>query len=96
MKYRSIEEHLDAEYGFDQYQAYDHALKNRKEIENSKVCGCYFCQSTYPPSKIRKWTDENQTACCPECGLANVVIGDASGMPVENKEFLSLVGAHWT
>ncbi len=95
MTYESIEEHLSAEYGFDQYQAYDHATKNREEILSSEICGCFFCQANFDPSSIRKWTDNEQTACCPECGLGNVVVGSASGMPVQNKEFLQLVGAHW-
>lgn len=95
MKYRSIEEHLDAEFGFDQYQAYDHSRKHRDEILESDICGCIYCKETFSPSLIRNWTDGEQTACCPECGLGNVVIGAASGMPVTSKEFLGLVGAHW-
>ncbi len=92
---RSIEEILSEKFGCDQFIAYEHTSGHWQEINSSKICGCIYCQNIYPPSRIEKWTDDGKTACCPECGLANVVIGSSSGMPVEKKEFLSLVGAHW-
>ncbi len=96
MKYQSIEEHLVAEFGFDQYQVSDRAAHHREDVLNSDVCGCFMCQENFPPSEIHRWTDNDQTACCPRCGMGNVVVGSASGMPVTNNEFLSLVGAHWS
>jgi hypothetical protein len=95
MTYEGIEEHLSVEYGVDQYKAYDRDTKNREEIMSSEICGCFFCQANYDPSSIRKWKNIEQAACCPECRLGNVVVGSASVLPVHNKEFLRLVGAHW-
>lgn len=94
MSSQSIEALLSEKFGFDQYQASDHATDNRREVEASDLCGCYFCSETYPSSEVVKWTDEGQSACCPKCGLGNVVIGSASGLPLA-KEFLDLVHAHW-
>ncbi len=95
MQYQSIEAHLIAEFGFDQYQAYKHAQKHRQEVMQSEICGCFFCHVNFKPTTIRKWTDNEMTACCPECGLGGVIVGSASGMPIENKEFLALIGSHW-
>ena len=30
---------------------------NRKEIENSKECGCFYCLSVFLPSDITLWSD---------------------------------------
>ena len=95
MKTQSIEEYLLSEFGFDQYQVFDRADNNRKEIMNSDICGCFMCHTNFKPSEILHWTDSEQTACCPNCGMGNVVVGSASGMPVSNKNFLKLVGTHW-
>jgi hypothetical protein len=47
----------------------------------------------FPPSAICDWTDEDETALCPECGIDSV-IGDASGYAV-NKEMLARMEKHW-
>jgi len=96
MKHQSIEEYLSSEFGFDQYQVSDRADNHRDEIMKSEVCGCFMCQKNFAPSEITYWTDNKQTACCPKCGMGNVVVGSATKMPVTNKEFLSLVGSHWS
>lgn len=50
-----------------------HASKHRAEIEGSGRCGCFFCFRTFPPSLIKAWTDSNQTALCPSCGVDSVL-----------------------
>jgi hypothetical protein len=79
MKYQSIEEHLSSEYGYEQYQAYDHSRKNRDEIMKSEICGCFFCHETFKPEAIISWTDNDLTACCPERSE-----GGGPQQPVEN------------
>jgi hypothetical protein len=49
--------------------------------------------ANFPPTKIREWIDQEQTALCPECEIDSV-IGSASGFPI-TKEFLELMHAHW-
>ncbi len=63
-----------------------HSLYNRDEIENSKMCGCYYCEKTFPASLIRyrDYTDFGRTAKCPLCEI-DAVIGDASGVPINKK-----------
>lgn len=75
-------------------QAHKHSVKHRAEIEASSICGCFFCSETFAPSEIKNWVDRKQTARCPHCGIDSV-IGDASGYPVTDKEFLKAMQVYW-
>ena len=92
--HQSIEQYLNTKYGHDQYEAWKHADCNRPEIVKSDKCVCFFCFAAFASDAITNWIDDGQTACCPNCGLGNVVLGSASGLPFE-REFLELVHAHW-
>lgn len=62
----------------DLYQAaHKHSSHHRAEIEASARCGCFFCFRTFASADIKTWTDSNQTALCPGCGVDSV-IGSAS------------------
>jgi len=74
-------------------RAHKHSLRNRAELERSKVCGCFYCSAIYSPSEIGEWIDDEQTAMCARCPVDSV-IGDASGYPI-TKEFLEKMHAHW-
>ena len=69
--------------------AADHSYENRYEIEQSKMCGCYYCMRTFPASLIRyqDYVMLDNSALCPLCGI-DAVIGDASGVPI-NEEVLT-------
>jgi hypothetical protein len=49
------------------------------KLKTAVLCGCFFCKKTLPPNKIVEWTDDDQTAICPVCGVDSV-IGDGSGL----------------
>ncbi|MCZ8537225.1 cytoplasmic protein [Paenisporosarcina quisquiliarum] len=66
---------------------------HRNELEDSQLCGCFYCLQTFPPSKIEEWVDNEQTALCPECGIDSV-IGDKSNYPI-TKEFLQGMNKIW-
>ncbi|MDC9825045.1 cytoplasmic protein [Devosia sp. ZB163] len=70
--------------------AHEHSWKHRQEVESSTTCGCYFCLATFAPSDITEWIDEGSCAMCPRCGI-DAVLGDASGLPVSDDEFLLLM-----
>lgn len=57
--------------------AHKHSSRHRAEIEVSARCGCFFCFRTFPNTEIKAWTDANQTALCPRCGVDSV-LGSAS------------------
>lgn len=53
--------------------AHKHSSRHRAEIEMSARCGCFFCFRTFPSTDIKAWTDANQTALCPRCGVDSVI-----------------------
>lgn len=70
-------------------KAHSHCLDNEIEILSSSVCGCFFCRSHFSAREVNDWDNSagHSQALCPECGMP-AVIGDASGLPVEDKVFL--------
>jgi hypothetical protein len=51
--------------------------RNRPLLEDAMVCACFHCLNEYPFERIIKWTDEDQTAICPYCGV-DAVLGFSS------------------
>ena len=73
--------------------AHDHSSRHRNEVLSSVTCGCFYCGKTFAPTEVTEWTDDNQTAFCPKCGIDSV-IGSASGFPL-TKEFLDEMNRYW-
>lgn len=67
----------------DGFDALKHSLRNRGEIERSKLCGCYCCAAVFDAEEIVEWVDGGMTAVCPQCAT-DAVIGDASGIAIES------------
>jgi hypothetical protein len=73
--------------------AHKRSIWHRAEIEASNVCGCFYCQETFHTNEIEDWTDDEQTALCPRCGIDSV-IGDKSGFAI-TPEFLAEMNKAW-
>ena len=78
--------------------AHAQSSNHRAAITESALCGCFYCLSTFPPSEIVDWIDEDpngegQTALCPNCGIDSVIC-DKPGIDI-SKRFLTLMRAHW-
>lgn len=73
--------------------AHDHSSRHRKEVLDSKECGCFYCGAIFSSSEIMDWVDGGQTALCPKCGIDSV-IGSHSGFPV-TKDFLNQMNRYW-
>jgi len=73
--------------------AHDHSSRHRAEILASEVCACFYCRENFDPSEIVEWTDDDQTAICPRCGIDSV-IGSEGGFPL-TKEFLDEMHEYW-
>lgn len=74
--------------------AHAHCINNRKELQESKKCGCFYCLHIFAPGEIETWIrDASGTAICPYCGIDSV-IGEASGYPVK-EEFLRKMRDYW-
>ncbi len=60
-------------------QIHKHSIYNRKEIEQSAVCGCFYCLRWVHPPTIKEWCDDEDTAVCPHCSIDSL-IGSFSGI----------------
>jgi len=56
---------------------HEHCKHNRKEIEESNYCACFYCLSYFTPAEITKWCNGGDTALCPCCGI-DAVLASAS------------------
>ncbi|MDD5638242.1 MAG: hypothetical protein PHD84_10590 [Atribacterota bacterium] len=78
--------------------AHKHSIFHKKEIMESRLCGCFHCLQTFYPDEIFNWCDEDNpkgaTALCPFC-YVDAVIGSKSGFPVDDPEFLEEMQRHW-
>jgi len=71
--------------------AHKHSIFHKKEIMQSRLCGCFNCLRMFQPDEIFNWCDEDNpkgsTAMCPFCYI-DYVIGSKSGFPVDDPDFL--------
>jgi hypothetical protein len=51
--------------------------RNRSSLAKAAVCGCFYCLSDYQFERITAWTDDDETALCPVCGI-DAVLGFSS------------------
>lgn len=83
--------------------AHAKSIRHRNEIENSELCGCFYCMAIFSPSHIISWCDTyadevggpqyGHTAICPNCSVDSV-IGSASGYTI-TIEFLEQMNRRW-
>ena len=73
--------------------AHELSSYHRETLKASNVCGCFYCLEVFPPTEIEDWTDDDDTALCPKCGIDSV-IGSFSEYPIE-REFLKKMHDHW-
>ena len=86
--------------------AHRHSSLNRRELEASKSCGCFYCCETYEAAAISAWVEGDWsdgpppqaqgewTARCVKCDIDSV-LGDASGLPVTDDNFLQAMRTRW-
>jgi hypothetical protein len=77
--------------------AHKHSIFNEKEVLQSNLCGCFYCMKTFTPSEIKEWIEEDNgtnTPRCPYCEIDSV-IGDRSGYPISDENFLKAMHKHW-
>lgn len=74
-------------------KASDYCIYNKNIILKSKNAACYCCVNHFKASMVTEFVDnEDTTALCPLCGV-DAVLGDATGLPIENVEYLQAMHA---
>ena len=56
------------------------AIRNRRALSGG--CGCFHCLGLFRADQVIAWTDEDQTALCPLCGMDAVVPAEALRLDV--------------
>jgi len=75
-------------------KAHQHSTNNKKELNKSSICGCFYCCEIYTPSEIKDYLNEGEgTALCPYCGVDSV-IADTSEYKI-TKDFLMKMHNYW-
>lgn len=62
-------------------KVHDESGWHEEAILQSKICGCFYCLSIFPPNEINEWVEEREdcprgpgkTAICPKCGIDSVL-----------------------
>ena len=69
-----------------------HAMKNKGELDNSPLFGCYSCMHTGETKEITEWTDKGETAICPNCKTDTILSGSITEI---NKDNLKSINEFW-
>ncbi|MBT9171643.1 MAG: hypothetical protein DDT21_00011 [Syntrophomonadaceae bacterium] len=75
-----------------------YCFKNRVLIEQSMMCGCFYCLAIFTPGEIDEWTDGplyyseeyGQTALCPRCGIDSVLPDNIPGVQLDSAILLKM------
>ena len=84
---------FDNDISKDYIKAHKHSINNQEQLNNDKLCGCFFCLMIFPPKKITHWLKAEGTALCPYCGVDSI-IGESSGYEL-SKESLKRMYDFW-
>ncbi len=74
-------------------EAHKHSFNNRAEVEQSEICGCFYCLETFPSKEVIEWVNGDNTAICPKCGIDSV-LGDEANFDL-TPEFLKSMHKYW-
>lgn len=73
--------------------AHKASSNHRALLNQSELCGCFYCEATFSPEEIREYTDRGQTALCPRCSIDSVIPA-AAGYAL-TAQFLSAMEKYW-
>ena len=81
-------------------EAHKHCVENKEAVLASKLCGCFYCLTTFKPEEVTEWARESRkgpaegtTAICPYCKIDSV-LADKSGFPLD-ENFLRRMKLYW-
>lgn len=81
----------------DHVLAHELDFRNRKALEQSEICGCFYCLKTCDPDEITEWIPKrnftDETGLCPHC-RTDALLGSSSGFPT-TEEFLTRMQKEW-
>jgi hypothetical protein len=63
-------------------------------MKKSVKCGCFECYCVFDAKKLLESCEQGELVLCPNCDF-DTIIGDASGYPVTDKQFLKKMQVFW-
>ncbi len=69
------------------------AMHNKSKLSFVNECVCYYCLKIYNTSEIKEWTDKDDTAICPYCGVDAIL--PINNEEDKNLEVLSKIHKYW-
>ena len=48
------------------------SMFNKVKLDETSLCGCFYCKEIMPVTEITEWTDRARTAICPYCGIDSI------------------------
>ncbi len=69
------------------------SFKNKYLQNLAKNAGCYHCCKTFNATEVVNFTDEGQTALCPQCSV-DAVVFDSAGFQI-SEENLQNAKKYW-
>ena len=69
------------------------AMRNKVALIASDKAGCYKCLAIFKPDEVKEWTDQGETALCPQCGIDSVLVETPNLIITE--DFLKSVKTFW-
>jgi len=81
----------------DAITAHEYCNNNKKAINNSKYCGCFYCLEVFLAKDVKEFIDGkfakvDDTALCPKCGIDAVICDQDVDI---NKSLLQAMNKHW-
>ncbi len=66
-------------------------IRHRRQLAHAGRCGCFYCLAFFNAAEITDWTDDDETALCPRCGIDSVLPATEEITP----EFLKQMQEYW-
>jgi hypothetical protein len=54
------------------------SFRNKELLDLERAASCFNCFSYMKPDRIEEWTDNQQTAICPCCGIDSILPGEVA------------------
>lgn len=72
---------------------HSYCTHNKRLVEASDKCYCFYCKSTMDARDIEEYIDSEQTALCPKCGI-DAILPDRIDEPIDDN-ILSEMNTYW-
>jgi hypothetical protein len=55
------------------YRIHKSSTNNKYSVQNSGICGCFYCKKVFHGDAVTEWIEREKTALCPFCKIDSVI-----------------------